>query len=201
MSLEIVYVLTNPAMPGFVKIGKTAIEDVNQRLSQLYTTGVPFPFELQFACKVRNSDEVEQALHRAFAPNRVNARREFFKIEPDQAIAILKLLHVEDATDEIEKLPSPIPAEDLQAGKNYIARRPPMNFADMGIPIGAELHFTEGDAVVTVSADRKIRFGDDEMSLTAVTRILLGIDHSVQPSPFWTYQGRSLRTIYDETYQ
>ena len=90
MSLEIVYVLTNPAMPGFVKIGKTAIEDVNQRLSQLYTTGVPFPFELQFACKVRNSDEVEQALHRAFAPNRVNARREFFKIEPDQAIAIVK---------------------------------------------------------------------------------------------------------------
>ena len=69
MSLQIVYVLTNPAMPGFVKIGKTFIEDVSVRLQQLYTTGVPFPFDLAFACKVPNADEVERALHRAFAPN------------------------------------------------------------------------------------------------------------------------------------
>jgi hypothetical protein len=39
MALQIVYVLTNPAMPGFVKIGKTFIEDVGVRLQQLYTTG------------------------------------------------------------------------------------------------------------------------------------------------------------------
>ena len=29
MSLQVVYVLTNPAMPGFVKIGKTLLEDVS----------------------------------------------------------------------------------------------------------------------------------------------------------------------------
>jgi len=201
MNLEIVYVLTNPAMPGFVKIGKTAIEDVQQRLSQLYTSGVPFPFELQFACKVRDSTEVEAALHRAFAPYRVNPKREFFKIEPEQAMVILKLLHVEDATEEIGKSPNPIPEEDLQAGKNYSQRRPPMNFTDMGIPMGAELHFTEGNATVCVTSDRKVRFGDDDMSLTAATRVLLGIEHSVQPSPYWTYNGRSLIAIYNETYQ
>jgi hypothetical protein len=42
---EIVYVLTNAAMPGLTKIGKTTQEDVKSRLSQLYTTGVPVPFE------------------------------------------------------------------------------------------------------------------------------------------------------------
>lgn len=200
MALQIVYVLTNPAMPGFVKIGKTLIEDVNQRLSQLYTTGVPFPFELAYACKVPNADEVERALHRAFAPNRVNPRREFFNIEPDQAIAILKLLHVEDATAEVASMQTAIPAEEVEAGKQYKARRPNLNFVEMGIAIGSILHFTEGDAAVVVCGDRKVRLGEEELSLTAATRQLLGLDYSVAPGPYWTYDGKSLRVVYDETY-
>ncbi len=200
MALQVVYVLTNPAMPGFVKIGKTLIEDINQRLGQLYTTGVPFPFELAFACKVPNADEVERALHRAFAPNRANPRREFFNIEPDQAIAILKLLHVEDATAEIESMQTAIPAEEVEAGKQYKARRPNLNFKEMGIATGSLLHFTESDATVMVSSERKVRLGDDELSLTAATRQLLGLDYSVAPGPYWTYEGKSLRVIYEQTY-
>lgn len=87
--LSIVYVLTNPAMPGLIKIGRTTQEDANSRIAQLYGTGVPVPFRLEFACKVPNSDEVETALHIAFAPWRVNPKREFFRMEADQAIAIL----------------------------------------------------------------------------------------------------------------
>lgn len=200
MPLQVVYVLTNPAMPGFVKIGKTSIEDVNQRLAQLYTTGVPFPFELAYACKVANADEVERALHRAFAPNRANPKREFFNIEPDQAIAILKLLHVEDATAEIAMAQTGIPAVEVEAGKQYEARRPNFNFRQMGIPIGSTLHFTESDATVTVCGERKVRLGDEELSLTAATRQLLGIDYSVAPGPYWTHDGKLLRAIYDETY-
>lgn len=33
--LQIVYVLTNPAMPGLVKTGQTYADDVGLRLSQL----------------------------------------------------------------------------------------------------------------------------------------------------------------------
>jgi hypothetical protein len=200
MSLQVVYVLTNPAMPGFVKIGKTLIEDVSQRLSQLYTTGVPFPFELAFACKVPNAEEVERALHRAFAPNRANPRREFFNIEADQAIAILKLLHVGDATQEIASMQSGIPADEMEAARQYKARRPNMNFKEMGIPTGATLRFRDGDAVVTVTGDRKVSLDGEETSLTAATRQLLGITHSVQPSPYWSFENKSLSAIYEETY-
>ena len=42
MAEGIVYVLTNPAMPGMVKIGKTG-RDVELRLNDLYTTGLPCP--------------------------------------------------------------------------------------------------------------------------------------------------------------
>ena len=51
MSEGIVYVLTNPAMPGMVKIGKTGRE-VEARLNDLYTTGVPLPFECAYAARV-----------------------------------------------------------------------------------------------------------------------------------------------------
>ena len=81
-TLSIVYVLTNSAMPGLVKIGYTAQDDANSRIAQLYTTGVPVPFTIEYACKVQNAEEVEKALHVAFGPNRINPRREFF---PDRA--------------------------------------------------------------------------------------------------------------------
>jgi hypothetical protein len=200
MPLQVVYVLTNPAMPGFVKIGMTCGEDVGVRLSQLYSTGVPFPFDLAFACKVPNAEEVEKALLRAFAPNRPNPKREFFKIDAEQAIAILKLLHVEDATDEIAAMQSAVPAEEVEAAKQYKARRPNLNFKEMGIPEGSVPNFTESDATVTVTGDKKVQLNGVEMSLTAATRQLLGLDYSVAPGPYWTYDGRLLRTIYDETY-
>lgn len=200
MQLQVVYVLTNPAMPNLVKIGKTELQDVATRLAQLYTTGVPFPFDLAYACKVPNAGEVERALHRAFAPNRVNPKREYFSIEADQAIAILKLLHVEDATNEISSMASTIPDEEVQAANQYKARRPNLNFVEMGIPVGALLNFSESDATVTVVSDRKVYLNGEQLSLTAATRQLLQLDYSVQPGPYWTYEGKSLRDIYNETY-
>ena len=62
---NIVYVLTNPAMPGLVKIGMTDKDDVQQRMNQLFSTGVPFPFECVIAREIddHNAGDVENALH------------------------------------------------------------------------------------------------------------------------------------------
>ena len=85
MTEGIVYVLTNPAMPKMVKIGRTGRE-IDERLSQLYSTGVPLPFECAYAARVADMDKVEKAFHNAFEPYRVNPKREFFSIDPEQAI-------------------------------------------------------------------------------------------------------------------
>lgn len=199
-ALNIVYVLTNPAMPGLVKIGYTTQDDANSRIAQLYTTGVPVPFELQFACKVQNAEEVEKALHIAFSPQRINPKREFFKIEPEQAIAILKLLHTEDATAEIEQQPTTLDQESVIAAEQLKSKRPNMNFLEMGIPIGSQLLSAHGPAIAIVASARKVNFNGEDTSLTAATRQVLGIEHSVQPSPHWTYQGRLLKEFYEETY-
>ena len=67
MEYGIVYLLTNPVMPGLVKIGMTTQKEIDQRMKELYTTGVPVPFECKFACKVKKSDclKIEKALHKA----------------------------------------------------------------------------------------------------------------------------------------
>ncbi|WP_244849435.1 GIY-YIG nuclease family protein [Caballeronia sp. SL2Y3] len=200
MELCVVYVLTNPAMPGLVKIGHTRQEDANTRIGQLYTTGVPVPFTVEFACKVRNGEEVERALHLAFAPNRINPKREFFQIEPEQAIALLRLLHVEDVTVEVERQPSSVDELSKSAGDRMKSRRPNLNFEEMGIPKGAELRSVlTGKAAIVVN-DRTVEFEGDEMSLTAATRRDLCLEYSVAPAPCWTYEGASLRAIYDDTY-
>jgi hypothetical protein len=199
-SLSIVYLLTNPAMPGLVKIGRTGQVGAKTRLDQLYTTGVPVPFELVFACRVPNPADVERALHQAFAPQRINPKREFFRIGVEQALAILELLHVEEATAAVEAQPSTLEPEEIAATKELRSRRPNLNFEEMGIPSGSVLQAIDRDTQVVVVSAKKVRFGDEEVSLTAATRTMLGLDYSVQPTPYWTFQGRLLREIYSETY-
>ena len=97
-----VYVLTNPAMPNMVKIGKTT-RDVELRLADLYSTGVPLPFECEYAAKVKDVDKTEKAFHTAFEPSRVNPKREFFNINPEQAIAVLSLMAIEDVTPSVQE--------------------------------------------------------------------------------------------------
>jgi hypothetical protein len=58
----------------------------------------------------------------------------------------------------------------------------------------------EDDSTATVIAPKRVNFRKEEMSLTAATRIMLGLDYSVSPVSYWTFNGRSLRDIYNETY-
>lgn len=199
---DIVYVLTNPAMPNLTKIGKTRQEDVVTRLGQLYTSGVPVPFECAYACKVRDCTEVEDSLHVAFGNTRVNPKREFFKIEPERVIAVLKLLALENVTPQIEsEMSEGLDSTDKESRANLErSRRPNMNFVEMGIPIGATLSYENGNVQVTVVDERHVNFNGRELFLTAVTKEVMGLDYSVQPAPHWNYEGKTLKKIYEETY-
>lgn len=199
----IIYILTNPIMPGIIKIGKTTQEDVKLRMAQLYSTGVPLPFECEYAAKVNNIDEVERALHTAFGPDRVNPKREFFEIEANQAITIIKLLELENVSPLVEQEANIIDEAEIDAGKAYAQKRPKMNFIEMGIPVGSELVFNNNGEIATVVSEKSVRFRDEETSLTNATRLALGEGYAyhVAPGPYWRFNGRKLRDIYNETYQ
>ncbi|TDX22942.1 T5orf172 domain-containing protein [Modicisalibacter xianhensis] len=196
---EIIYVLSNPAMPGLVKIGRTSQADVTLRMNQLYTTGVPVPFECVYAVEVECLSNVETALHTAFAPSRINPSREFFQIESEQAVAIMRILGGTDVTPQLNaELSANISQAEKESGKKI--RRPRMDFVEMGLATGDVLTYKDGEATVTVVDNRTVRLNDADMSLTAATRELMGISHSVQPAPYWFCNGKSIKQLYEETY-
>ena len=197
----IVYILTNPAMPGLVKIGKTSRDSVETRLVELYSTGVPVPFECEYAARVEDASAVEQILHEAFGPYRINPKREFFELEPEQAMAFLQFIAIEDVTPEIKKEAGSVDVESQAGAKRLRARRPNLDFTEMRIPIGSELKFTQADESVEVISNKRVRYQGKEYSLTGITRELQGSSFKRAVATNWTYNGRILRDIYNETYE
>ena len=195
----VVYLLTNPVMPGLVKIGMTTQQEVEKRMKELYTTGVPVPFECPFACRVKKGDcgKIEKALHTAFAPNRVNANREFFRINVEQARAILELFHHEDVTNEVsDEIQDDLTADDMDAVKKAKPHRPALNMSK-----GDELVWKEDPSItITVYSDRTVLFEGKEMAISAVTRDLKKSKWYIAPGSHWLYKDKLLGDIYDETY-
>ena len=197
----IVYVLKNPSFPNLVKIGITTRDEVQVRMSELYTTGVPLPFECVYAGKVDNPKKVEGALHHAFSNTRVNPSREFFDIDESQAIAVLKLIANEDVTPIISKELDKVDEVSKKAGKTYSrSKRPPQNFVEMGIAIGETLTTVDGLVSCKIAEEKKVEYNNEIMSLTRLTRKIKKLEHNIQPSPHWFYNGKSVKELYDETY-
>ena len=192
-------------MPGLVKIGMTAQEDIDKRMKELYTTGVPVPFECQFACRVKKSDcvKIEKALHTAFEPQRINANREFFRIQVNQAKAILELFHHTDVTEEVtDEIQNDLTDDDKAASSKAQAKRPPLNFYEMGLQKGDVLVWKDDPSkTVTIISDRRVSYQGEDVSISALSAKLKGykVKH-IQPTPHWLFKDRLLSDIYDETY-
>lgn len=85
---EYIYILSNPAMPGLIKVGKTTTHPT-QRMGELHSTGVPTPFEMEFSLIVPNCSTSERSAHQALNEFRVAENREFFCIPVARAIKII----------------------------------------------------------------------------------------------------------------
>lgn len=190
---EIVYLLTNPTMPNLVKIGRTT--DLEMRLRSLSThSGVPVPFECFYACEVTDAVKVERALHDAFGDHRINPKREFFRFNPDRAVAILELVALREAAPKTEIVEDPL---ELDALHREQSRREQFRFSMAEVPVGARLHFSKDDSITAlVIDDRRIEFeGQVTSTSTAATKVLQrmgGTLKAAQGPLYWTYEGETL---------
>ena len=90
------YVITSPSLPGLTKIGCTRRLNPSIRIKELSSSSLPEPFHAH--CFVFSDDcfELENNIHKYFDKERVNPDREFFRIEPKEAIDVLKeIFHVD----------------------------------------------------------------------------------------------------------
>ncbi len=91
-SKQYVYVLTNPTIPGMVKIGYTK-NAPSHRVKQINaSTGVAQDFQVAWAFGCYNGIELEQEVHRYCESFRVNNKREFFRMTVDEAKAVIERL-------------------------------------------------------------------------------------------------------------
>ena len=169
-------------------------------MSELYTTGVPFPFECLWAGEVKDCDHIERIIHNAFVDKRVNLKREFFNVRPEQVIPLLQVIAEREITSDVNSaLIKDITKEEQDAAKKL--RRSRMNFEEMGIPDGAVLVFAKNKEIrVYVNGIDKVIYNNQETSLTPLTRELLNLPYNVQPSRYWIYEDKTLRDIYEDTY-
>lgn len=83
-----IYVLSNPSMPGIVKIGMTA-RNVYERADELYTsTGVPLPFVVEAIFRSHDPEGDEEKIHSYFSRHRINIDREFFRTESLEGLLV-----------------------------------------------------------------------------------------------------------------
>ena len=193
--LGIVYILTNLAMPGYVKIGITS-GSIEQRIRELSgPSSVPIPFECFYAGQVNNIKEVEGGLHDAFGDHRVNPKREFFKIAPERVVAVLRLLSIKEVTPTLNTgIDSDEDKESLEVARK---RRSAFNFRLVQIAPGSELKFLRNEEITCqVDIDQKhVVFNDRQMSLSEAAKEALGYKWQVQGPAYWTYNGEILDEI------
>ncbi len=197
---EIVYVLTNEAMPGLAKIGCHQGDDLAGRIRGLYSTGVPLAFELFYACEVRDARFVEKQIHDAFGDHRVSKNREFFRIAPERIKASLSIA----AIREIELGDAIFETAEDKAEVETAKRRARFQFAMIGIKPGTELQLEKDPAITCTTVDNKnqVNFRGDVTSLSnAAFEAIhgLGYEWPTVSGPWeWTYRGKRLDEIRRE---
>lgn len=189
---EIVYVLINEAMPGYVKIGLTN-GSLEERIRSLDTTSVPLPFECFYAAKVSDCRKVEKLLHDTFLDHRVRSNREFFEISPERVVSAIKLAEIENVTPGRDFVES---EEDQKALNQARSKRAMFNFEMVNIPIGSEIVFVNDEnikaRVIALSGQKTIEFNGDITSPSAAAKQVLGYGSNVAGTMYWMYEGETL---------
>jgi hypothetical protein len=193
MSEGFVYVLTNEVMPGIVKIGFTEVS-VEQRLKQLNNTSLPVPFEEFFAARVPDCRSLERTLHFVFGEQRVAVNREFFRINPDLAKAIIQLVAIQELPTVAIALPETM-LEDIADSKRRRTER--LTFDKLGLTGGTVLTFSKDPEVTcTVKTPRTVMFEGQELSpSSAALKAIHAMGYTwptVNGFDYWTYQGVKL---------
>ena len=112
-----IYILSNPSMDGVLKVGMSKRGAII-RSNELYATGVPTPFVIEFDMLVDDCRGIEVYMHSYLSDFRVNNSREFFKIDVNHVAneIIRKLFGAAIEKPASEIVEQPIVNEEYLAG-------------------------------------------------------------------------------------
>lgn len=219
MSRGLVYILTNPCLDGWVKIGMTERNDIERRLQELNSpTNIPLSYRCYATYEVENPLEVERRIHSLIdrVDDSLHAReqlnngrireREFFKISPETAYGIFKDIAVLRGDTNKLKLYTPTldQSQEQELAENR-TKRSNNSFELLNINIGEEISFLYDDTIIAKVLNNKnqIEFDGVQYSVTGLARKILfeRFDWSenlhVNGWRFFTKDGISLSDLRD----
>ena len=210
-SQGVIYILTNPSFPEYVKIGYA--DDIENRLQQLNRSEcIPFSFRVYATYEVssRLSDKKIHSIIDKLNPNLRSVEsfngkqrvREFYAMTPQDAYSILEAIaEIHGCSDKLklavlsedqkkdEQTAQEIDTESTERAANF-------SFSKCRIPVGEKIEYCDNpNLTATVVDDRNVEYNGETMSLTALAKILSGKKYAIAGPRFFKYKGEWLNDI------
>lgn len=206
MKNGVIYVLTNPSFPNYIKIGYA--HDLEKRLKQLNRSEtIPFAFRAYAVYEV-SSELTDKELHKLIDRLNPDLRtietfdgkervKEFYAMTPEDAYSLLEsIAKISGTMDSLKRLTPEgheVLDEEMAVEIGETVRRGPFRFSECGIPVGAMIEFEEDPSIkAKVVDDRKIEYDGETTSLTALAMKLKNVTHALQGPTFFSYKGKNL---------
>lgn len=212
MKKGVIYILTNPSFPNYIKLGYAT--DIEKRLKQLNRSEtIPFAFRVYAVYEVETA-LTDKELHKLIDTLNPDLRtietfdgkervKEFYAMSPEDAYSLLECIaKISGTTDSLNRMQPEgheILDEEIAEEVNETARRGPFRFSDCGIPFGSELVFIDDKSVKPIVIDdRHIEYEGETTSVSALAQKLKGFAHPVQGTLWFEYKGKKLVDIRNE---
>ena len=215
MSKGVIYILTNPSFPQYVKIGYAT--DVKQRLEELNrSTAVPFAFRIYATYEVDSTlsdkklhsilDKLNPELRSREEVDGKRRIREFYAMTPEDAFSILEAIaEINGFRHRLKKwkvTTNEQRDEELaqKINEQHQERMSPFTFSQCGIEIGEHIEFCcngndySGELCEVVDA-KHVSYGGEIWSLTALAKRLTGTSSAIAGPRYFKYRGEWLNSI------
>jgi len=191
--MGLVYILVNPCLLGWVKIGMVEKDDIKERLGNLNSPpNIPLSFRCYATYKVEKPREVENCIHNIIdaIDNSLHAReefengrtreREFFEISPEAAYAIFENIAELRNDKEVnlkkyERTPTEIEEEQIAEKAIIRAKRKRNTFGSLGIPVGTLIVFRLNNSLTARVLDNinHVEYESETYTVSALASKLL----------------------------
>lgn len=213
----VIYILTNPSFPEYVKIGYA--DDIDRRLAELNRTEcTPFAFRVYatYAVQTRLTDlkihemidRINPALRSIDNVNGKKRVREFYAMSAEDAYLMFEAMaEIHGTTDLLVKIKPDKKQEEEEETANEvkeIAREKlaPFSFDLVQIAPGEEVEFwyttQRNSGIMCKVVDSKhIEYEGETYSLTAFAKTMTGSKHAIAGPRYFKYKGEWLNDIRD----
>lgn len=207
----VIYILTNPSFPDYVKIGYA--DDMKTRLAQLNRSEcTPFAFRVYATYEV-STRLTDMKLHSIIDKLNPNLRaidnvdgkkrvREFYAMTAEDAYSLFEAMAEIHGTMDKLKLAKPTKKEVTEekianeVKEESIERRSPFSFYACEIQTGEKIAFKNDPSIIcTVVGDRTINYNGETTSVSALAQRLLNANHPIQGTLYFTYNGEVLADL------